>query len=88
MLARRAGDERASSREVYRTSRLLDFASARELTAQIGHRADQWPQVALKELVDNGSTPPRRPASRRVISVGSTAACSRSRTRGRASPRT
>ncbi len=24
-------------REVYRTSRLLDFASQRELTAQIGH---------------------------------------------------
>jgi DNA topoisomerase VI subunit B len=40
-------------REVYRTSRLLDFASTRELTAQIGHPAHKWPEVALKELVDN-----------------------------------
>ena len=42
-----------SSRETFRTSRLLDFASERELTAQIGHRPEQWPQVAVKELVDN-----------------------------------
>ncbi len=42
-----------SSREIFRTSRLLDFASERELTAQIGHRPEQWPQVAVKELVDN-----------------------------------
>src|SRR3954454_5732496 len=42
-----------SPREVYRTSRLLDFASERELTAQIGHRPEQWLQVAVKELVDN-----------------------------------
>ena len=40
-------------REVYRTSRLLDFASTRELTAQIGHPSHQWPEVVLKELVDN-----------------------------------
>jgi signal transduction histidine kinase len=42
-----------STREVYRTSRMLDFASARELTAQIGHPPSQWTAVALKELVDN-----------------------------------
>src|SRR3954451_15194205 len=42
-----------SSRETFRTSRLLDFASERELVAQIGHRVEQWPQVAVKELVDN-----------------------------------
>jgi DNA topoisomerase VI subunit B len=42
-----------SPRETFRTSRLLDFASERELTAQIGHRPEQWPQVAVKELVDN-----------------------------------
>jgi DNA topoisomerase VI subunit B len=42
-----------ASRETFRTSRLLDFASERELTAQIGHRPEQWPQVAVKELVDN-----------------------------------
>jgi DNA topoisomerase VI subunit B len=43
-----------ASRETFRTSRLLDFASERELTAQIGHPPAQWPQVAVKELVDNG----------------------------------
>src|SRR3954464_7196456 len=42
-----------SPHETFRTSRLLDFASERELTAQIGHRPEQWPQVAVKELVDN-----------------------------------
>src|SRR4051794_28166046 len=42
-----------AARETFRTSRLLDFASERELTAQIGHRPEQWPQVAAKELVDN-----------------------------------
>jgi len=40
-------------RETFRTSRLLDFASERELTAQIGHKLEQWPRVAVKELVDN-----------------------------------
>ena len=44
---------RPVQREVYRTSRLLDFASRRELTAQIGHQPQQWPQVAVKELIDN-----------------------------------
>ncbi len=43
----------APSRETFRTSRVLDFASRRELTAQIGHQPAQWPQVAVKELVDN-----------------------------------
>src|SRR3954451_5304602 len=42
-----------SSRETFRTSRLLDFASERELTAQIGHRPEHWPQVIVKELVDH-----------------------------------
>jgi hypothetical protein len=39
--------------ETFRTSRLLDFASQRELTAQIGHPPSLWPMVAVKELVDN-----------------------------------
>src|SRR3954453_5749701 len=42
-----------SPRETFCSTRLLDFASERELTAQIGHRPEQWPQVAVKELVDN-----------------------------------
>jgi Histidine kinase-, DNA gyrase B-, and HSP90-like ATPase len=39
--------------EAFSTSRLLDFASERELTAQIGHSPEIWPQVVAKELVDN-----------------------------------
>ena len=35
------------------TSRLLDFASEKELTAQTGHETGAWPLVLLKELVDN-----------------------------------
>ena len=40
-------------RETFRTSRLLDFCSERELVKQIGHATDQWPLVILKELTDN-----------------------------------
>jgi hypothetical protein len=40
-------------REAFRTSRLLDFCSERELVKQIGHPVDHWPLVILKELVDN-----------------------------------
>jgi len=40
-------------RVAFKTSRFLDFASERELTAQIGHAAPEWPLVILKELVDN-----------------------------------
>ena len=43
----------ALKRTTFRTSRLLDFASAKELIAQTGHPEAQWPLVALKELVDN-----------------------------------
>jgi Histidine kinase-, DNA gyrase B-, and HSP90-like ATPase len=39
--------------ETFSTSRLLDFASKRELTAQIGHSPDMWPEVVVKELADN-----------------------------------
>ena len=40
-------------RTAFRTSRLLDFASEKELTAQIGHSLNDWPLVVVKELVDN-----------------------------------
>jgi DNA topoisomerase VI subunit B len=40
-------------RTTFKTSRLLDFASEKELTAQTGHHPDAWPLVILKELVDN-----------------------------------
>jgi DNA topoisomerase VI subunit B len=40
-------------RTTFRTSRLLDFASDKELVAQIGHAREAWPIVVLKELIDN-----------------------------------
>jgi plasmid stabilization system protein ParE len=45
--------EPALQRATFRTSRLLDFASEKELVAQTGHRCQAWPLVILKELVDN-----------------------------------
>jgi DNA topoisomerase VI subunit B len=40
-------------RETFRTSRLMDFMSEKELIAQTGHRKEAWPLVVLKELIDN-----------------------------------
>lgn len=40
-------------RATLRTSRLLDFASEKELIAQTGHKREEWPTVILKELADN-----------------------------------
>ena len=40
-------------RTTFTTSRLLDFCSEKELTAQTGHAVDDWPLVIVKELVDN-----------------------------------
>jgi DNA topoisomerase VI subunit B len=40
-------------RSTFKTSRLLDFASEKELVAQTGHQRDAWPMVVVKELVDN-----------------------------------
>jgi DNA topoisomerase VI subunit B len=40
-------------RRVFATSRLAEFTSTKELTAQTGHTPDQWPLVIVKELVDN-----------------------------------
>jgi hypothetical protein len=42
-------------RTTFATSRLLDFASIKELTAQTGHDLRDWPLVILKELVDNAA---------------------------------
>ncbi len=41
------------AREVFATSRLLEFCSIKELVNQTGHGAWDWPLVVLKELVDN-----------------------------------
>ena len=40
-------------RTTFRTSRLLEFCSRKELVAQTGHEPDAWPLVVLKELIDN-----------------------------------
>jgi DNA topoisomerase VI subunit B len=40
-------------REIFKTSRLLEFCSEKELVNQTGHSVDQWPLVILKELTDN-----------------------------------
>ena len=40
-------------RTTFRTSRLLEFCSRKELVAQTGHEPDAWPLVVLKELADN-----------------------------------
>lgn len=40
-------------RETFRTSREMDFLSLKELVAQTGHDVEEWPLVALKELLDN-----------------------------------
>jgi hypothetical protein len=36
------------------TSRLMEFCTEKELVAQTGHESYEWPQVIVKELVDNG----------------------------------
>jgi hypothetical protein len=43
----------ALERTTFRTSRLLEFCSCKELVAQTGHEPDAWPLVVLKELMDN-----------------------------------
>jgi DNA topoisomerase VI subunit B len=40
-------------REIFKTSRLLEFCSEKELVNQTRHAAEQWPLVILKELVAN-----------------------------------
>jgi DNA topoisomerase VI subunit B len=41
------------AREVFATSRLLEFCSTKELINQTGHAVAEWPLVILKELIDN-----------------------------------
>jgi DNA topoisomerase VI subunit B len=53
MIERRRLSTAKLTRAAFRTSRLLDFCSERELVKQVGHSAEQWPLVILKELLDN-----------------------------------
>lgn len=41
-------------RETFKTSRLLEFCSPKELVAQTGHDVDDWPVYIAKEMIDNG----------------------------------
>ncbi len=41
------------NREVFRTSRELEYFTEKELTLQTGHEPDRWLEVVVKELVDN-----------------------------------
>jgi DNA topoisomerase VI subunit B len=52
-IARQAKPPPRLERVAFKTSRFLDFVGERELTAQIGHAAREWPLVILKELTDN-----------------------------------
>jgi DNA topoisomerase VI subunit B len=56
-------------REVFATSRLLEFCSPHELINQTGHPIDEWPLVILKELVDNAIDASEEADTRPVISV-------------------
>jgi DNA topoisomerase VI subunit B len=40
-------------RVAFQTSRLAEFCSIKELTAQTGHGPEEWPLVIAKELLDN-----------------------------------
>src|SRR3954447_1599342 len=41
------------NRETFRTSRLLEFCSRKELVAQTGHEVGDWSLTTLKEAIDN-----------------------------------
>lgn len=41
------------NREVFRTSRELEYFTQKELTLQTGHESRRWAEVVVKELVDN-----------------------------------
>ena len=56
-------------RATFRTSRLLDFASEKELVAQIGHQKAAWPLVILKELVDNAIDAAEEAGTAPVITI-------------------
>ncbi|HEX8843072.1 MAG TPA: ATP-binding protein [Pyrinomonadaceae bacterium] len=42
------------AREVFKTSRELEYFTRKELTLQTGHEPERWSEVAFKELIDNG----------------------------------
>jgi hypothetical protein len=67
-LARQARRKKLT-RVPFRVSRLMEFASRRELVNQTGHDYPQWPLVVLKELVDNALDAGEEAGIAPVISV-------------------
>jgi hypothetical protein len=61
---RNSQNKNVLQRVPFETSRLMDFFSEKELTAQCGHEKADWPLVILKELIDNSLAhgQDRRPA--------------------------
>lgn len=41
------------TRQMFRANRTLEYFTEKELTLQTGHAPERWPDVVLKELVDN-----------------------------------
>jgi hypothetical protein len=56
-------------REVFTTSRLLEFCSEHELVKQTGHPVDEWALVITKELLDNAIDAAEEAGAAPVISV-------------------
>ena len=59
-------NQRRLARKTFAVSRMSEFTTQAELTKQIGHSIVDWPEVAVKELVDNaiddseeGGLPPK-----------------------------
>ena len=41
------------TRQTFRFSGVLEYFTEKELTLQTGHTPERWPEVVLKELIDN-----------------------------------
>jgi hypothetical protein len=60
----------ALARNIFKTSRLAEFCSRKELTNQTGHSAEEWPLVLLKELLAPCRWPPASRCHRQVRATG------------------
>jgi DNA topoisomerase VI subunit B len=56
-------------RRIFKTSRLAEFCSQKELVNQTGHAAGDWPLILLKELVDNALDAAEEAAVAPVIEI-------------------
>ncbi len=63
------GNRATLQRQTFRTSRLLDFFSEKELVTQTGYAVRDWPVVVVKELIDNALDSAEEAGIAPVISV-------------------